>query len=97
MGAGSGGARRGPGRPPGSGSSSRGSGKRIRRSSAQLEETLDRIVSLLKKNKDGLRSEQIQSELGITRKEIPRPITLGLKSKVLKKKGQKRATVYFAA
>lgn len=89
--------RRGPGRPPAASRSSGGGGKRVRRSAEQLETTLTSIVSLLKKHKDGLRSEQIQEELGLSRKEIPRPITLGLQRKELKKKGQKRATVYFAA
>lgn len=90
----SGGARRAPRRP--AAAPARSEGKRVRRSPQQLQETLDQIVALLKKNKDGLRSEQIQKALKLTRKEIPRPIALGLANKLLRKKGEKRSTVYFA-
>src|SRR5262245_36160670 len=70
-----GGTRRGPGRPrlarPGRPArAGGGGGKRIRRSTEQLQTTLSNIVELVKKHKDGLRSEQIQAALGLTRKEI---------------------------
>jgi hypothetical protein len=73
------------------------SGKRVRvrRSSDDLKRILGAIVKLVER-KPGLRSEQIQHELGLAKKDVTRPITLGLASKVLSKKGVKRATAYFA-
>jgi hypothetical protein len=57
---------------------------------------LDQIVALVKKNKDGLRAEQIRAELDLQAKELPRVLKEGLGSKRLRKMGQKRATVYSA-
>jgi hypothetical protein len=100
----SGGARRGPGRPRGSGAGSAPraaratrSGRLVRRSAAQIAKTLDNIVALVKKHKDGLRAEQIRQQLRMEAKEMPRVLSDGLAKKKLKKKGQKRATTYFAA
>jgi hypothetical protein len=56
----------------------------------------DSIVTLVKKHKDGLRAEQIRAELDIAKKEWARPLGLALASKKLAKKGEKRATTYFA-
>jgi hypothetical protein len=56
----------------------------------------DGIVSLVKKHKGGLRAEQIRAELGIAKKEWARPLEDALASKKLTKKGEKRATTYFA-
>jgi hypothetical protein len=100
------GARRGPGRPPKAGALaklvkdagsavSRG-GKRRRRSAADIGETVEAIVKLLKTQRAGLRAEQIRAKLGLARKEIPRPIAAALASRKITKKGQKRATTYFA-
>ncbi|HEY4015776.1 MAG TPA: hypothetical protein VGM06_20690 [Polyangiaceae bacterium] len=50
----------------------------------------------MKKHKEGLRAEQIRSELGLQAKEMPRILKEGLGKKSLKAKGQKRATTYFA-
>jgi hypothetical protein len=72
-------------------------GRLKRRSEQDIAATLDRIVSLLKQHADGLRAEQIRKELNMLAKEMPRPLAQGLESKALRKKGQKRATVYFAA
>jgi len=58
---------------------------------------LDQLVSVLKKNKGGLRAEQIREELGLQAKEMPRVLKEGLSTQKLKSKGQKRATTYFAA
>jgi hypothetical protein len=83
--------KRGPGRPPGS------SGKRLRRRSAKdIGAVSDKIVALVKKHKSGLRSEQIRAQLGIAKKEWMRPLEAALSSKKLTKKGEKRATTYFA-
>src|SRR6266436_4902979 len=60
--------------------------KRVRRTAADLQRTLDAIVKLVAK-KPGLRSEQIQAALRLSKKDVTRPITLGLQAKVLRKKG----------
>lgn len=71
-------------------------GRLKRRSSEDIGKVLDDVVSLVKKNKDGLRAEQIRAELSLQAKELPRVLKEGLSSKRLRKAGQKRATVYSA-
>jgi hypothetical protein len=71
-------------------------GRLPRRSADEISAALDRIVVLVSKNKDGLRAEQIRSELGMQAKELPRVLKEGLNTKKLRSKGQKRATTYFA-
>jgi hypothetical protein len=97
--------RRGAGRPRGtSAPSGNGSPARVarsrrlkRRSPEDIAKALDQVVALLKKNKDGLRAEQIRQQLGMVAKEMPRVLKEGLSTKKLKSKGQKRATTYTAA
>jgi hypothetical protein len=72
------------------------SGRLKRRSSEDIGQVLDQVVALVKKNKDGLRAEQIRTELNLQAKELPRVLKEGLRSKRLRKAGQKRATVYSA-
>jgi hypothetical protein len=72
------------------------SGRLKRRSSEDIGVVLDQVVALVKKNKDGLRAEQIRTELSLQAKELPRVLKEGLRSKRLRKAGQKRATVYSA-
>jgi hypothetical protein len=72
------------------------SGRLKRRSSEDIGQVLDQVVALVKKNKDGLRAEQIRTELDLQAKELPRVLKEGLRSKRLRKAGQKRATVYSA-
>lgn len=74
----------------------RSSGRLVRRSADDIAKALDQVVGLVKKSKDGLRAEQIRAGLGMEAKEMPRILQAGLASKVLKSKGQKRATTYFA-
>jgi hypothetical protein len=71
-------------------------GRLKRRSSEDIGQVLDQVVSLVRKNKDGLRAEQIRMQLGLQAKELPRVLKEGLSSKRLRKSGQKRATVYSA-
>jgi hypothetical protein len=52
------------------------------------------VVTLVAKHKDGMRAEEIRSTLGLQSKELPRVLREGLATKMLSKKGQKRATVY---
>ena len=71
-------------------------GRLKRRSSEDIGQVLDQVVSLVKKNREGLRAEQIRTELNLQAKELPRVLKEGLSSKRLRKSGQKRATVYSA-
>ncbi len=50
----------------------------------------------MKKSKTGLRSEEIKKALGLDVREVPRILKTAVKTKKLKAKGQKRATVYSA-
>jgi hypothetical protein len=68
-----------------------------RRTPDDIAATLQRIVSLLGDKPDGLRAEQIRVELGVEAKELPRPLADGIAARTLRKKGQKRATVYFVS
>jgi hypothetical protein len=72
-------------------------GRLARRSPEQIAKAVERVVALVKKSKDGLRSEQIRAELKLDKRELPRVLGEGLTKKVLKSKGQKRATRYFHA
>ncbi|MGA3124315.1 MAG: hypothetical protein ABSF69_26450 [Polyangiaceae bacterium] len=93
---------RGPRRPNGASATptdGRGatSGRLPRRSDEDIAAALDKVVALVKKNKNGLRAEQIRGELKMQAKEMPRILKEGLSTKNLKAKGQKRATTYTAA
>lgn len=68
-----------------------------RRTPEQVEVDVARIVGLVKKSKEGLRAEVIKEKLGFQVKEMPRLLKEGVKKKLLKRKGQKRATTYSAA
>lgn len=71
-------------------------GRLARRSADQIDEQLASVVALLKKNSKGMRSEAIRAELKLDRREIPRVLAEGLKSKAVRKTGAKRATTYRA-
>ncbi|MBX3210168.1 MAG: hypothetical protein KF764_34370 [Labilithrix sp.] len=71
-------------------------GRLGRRSQEDIEATLKKIVSVLVKHPEGLRSEQIKAALQLDTREMPRPIAEGLSSGILNKSGNKRATVYTA-
>lgn len=84
-------AKRGPGRPRG-----KKSGRLARRSPEQIAQVVESIVGALKKNKTGMRSEQLQKLLSLDKKEISGPLAEALDGKKITKKGQRRATTYFA-
>jgi hypothetical protein len=97
-------ARRGPGRPRGGGDVTgirppkKGtSGRLARRSPAEIARALDAVVILVRKNKQGLRSEEIRKALDLDVREVPRVLKEGLAKKKLKSRGQKRATTYTAS
>lgn len=75
-----------PGRP----------GRLQRRSASDIGHVIDQIVELLSDKPKGLRAEQIRAALGLSSKELPRPIAQALSSKQISKTGQKRATTYYA-
>lgn len=72
------------------------SGRLRRRSPEELQAVLDKIVKALSGKGDGLNSEELQASLGMSKKEIAGVLALGLSNKALRKKGEKRATRYFA-
>ena len=72
-------------------------GRLARRSEDDLKRLADRIVALVLSNKDGVNAERIKSTLKLQRKELPRPLMMALKTKKIRKRGQKRATTYFKA
>ena len=84
-------AKRGPGRPKG-----KKTGRLPRRSPEQIAQVVESIVGALKKNKAGMRSEQLQKLLSLDKKEISGPLNEALEAKKITKKGQRRATTYFA-
>ena len=100
---GGGAVRRGPGRPRGPATTAevkprgRRSARLARRSAEEIAAELEQIVGLVKKSKAGLRAEEIRAALKLQPKEMPRILKEGLATKVLKSRGQKRATTYTAA
>jgi hypothetical protein len=71
------------------------SGRLPRRSAEDIAKTLEIVVSLLGSRKNGLRAEQIRTELNMQAKELPRILKEGLDRKKIRAVGQKRATTYF--
>ncbi|HTB73072.1 MAG TPA: hypothetical protein VK762_07500 [Polyangiaceae bacterium] len=71
-------------------------GRLPRRSAEEIAATLNKIVLLVKTQKNGMRAEEIRSKLGMQAKEMPRILKEGLSKKKLTSKGNKRATTYFA-
>lgn len=67
-----------------------------RRTAEELEQFGKRVYDLLKQRPQGLRIEQINRELGTATSDLMRPIKKMLDEKRLSKKGDRRATVYFA-
>jgi hypothetical protein len=70
-------------------------GRLPRRSAEDIAKTLEVVVSLLGSRKNGLRAEQIRTELNMQAKELPRILKEGLGRKKIRAVGQKRATTYF--
>lgn len=90
----SGGASSAPAAPRAPGKRRRGG--RVRRSAEDIAHVSSRIVALLKTSPKGLRSEELRARLGLRKEDMPRPITESLASGVISKKGERRATRYFA-
>ncbi len=62
----------------------------------EIAAAVNRVIALVKKHKEGLRAEQIRSQLGLQAEAMPRILKEGMGKRSLKSKGQKRATTYFA-
>jgi hypothetical protein len=78
--------------------SRRPSSRRLkRRSQRDIDKALGDIVSLVGNRPRGMRAEQIRVELGMQAKEMPRILGEGIATRRLRKRGQKRATTYYAA
>jgi len=73
------------------------SGRLPRRSLADIDQAMNDIVELLRAHPEGLRAEEIRKSLSLDPRELPRPIQEGLDQKRISKKGEKRATTYFAS
>ena len=70
-------------------------GKGSRRSAEEQDAQLAQVVAFLKKN-ENVGVEQIAKGISVPSRELVLPISKGLKSKQLAKKGERRATVYRA-
>lgn len=72
-------------------------GRLARRTQAQIEATLAKVVAAVRATRGkGLRAEDIRKQLGLDVREVPRVLKEGVRTKKLKAKGRKRATVYRA-
>jgi hypothetical protein len=65
-----------------------------RRSRADIDSALARIVALLQDSPEGIRAEELKVALGLHARELPRPLAEGLASGRLVRTGQRRTTVY---
>ena len=94
---GNGAARRGPGRPRSSGGApaSRNRAAGQKRTPAELEALTGQLLSAIKKA-PGSRIEQLGAAMGVPTKELALPTRKLLADGAVRKKGQKRATAYFA-
>ena len=72
-----------------------GRGRGAKRTAADLEQISSQFVSFVTKH-PGLRIEQINKELGTTTKDLALPIRKLVSDGVIKTKGKKRSTTYFA-
>ncbi|MBV8756283.1 MAG: hypothetical protein JO257_03340 [Deltaproteobacteria bacterium] len=70
-------------------------GRGAKRTSADLEQISSHFVSFVTKH-PGLRIEQINKELGTSTKDLALPIRKLVADGVIKTKGKKRSTTYFA-
>ena len=74
----------------------KGSSTRLpRRSAEEIEAAADKVVSLLRTKKNGMRAEEIRSKLKMDVRELPRVIKAALASKkIAVLSGAKRSTTY---
>ncbi len=73
----------------------RGRGRGAKRTANELDQLADGFVEFVKAH-PGLRIEQINKQLGTSTKDLALPIRKLLADGVIKAKGKKRSTAYFA-
>jgi hypothetical protein len=56
----------------------------------------ERVLSALRAKPEGLRTEQLRAELGVSKPELIPVLKAGIAAKQISKKGEKRLTTYFA-
>ena len=71
-------------------------GGRVRRSPSDIAHVTGLIVAKLREHKAGMRSEQIQTVLKLSKAEIVGPLTAALLAGRIRKTGERRATTYYA-
>ena len=67
------------------------------RSGHDNAKTLELVVLLLRGQKGGLRAEHLRNKLGVLKPEMTRVLKQGRATKKITRRGQRRATTYFAA
>jgi len=67
-----------------------------KRSPEEISKTADQVLAFVTQHPAGASAEAIKGALGVELSTIELPIKKLLASKVIKKKGEKRATKYFA-
>jgi hypothetical protein len=73
-------------------------GRLARRTQAEIEATLAKVLAAVRATHGkGLRAEEIRKALSLDVREVPRVLKEGLRTKRLKAKGNRRATVYRTA
>lgn len=65
----------------------------VKRDPEDIQQLMDKFAGFVKKN-PGLRIEQINGQLGTTTKELMIPVRRLISAKLIRTKGQKRATTY---
>ncbi len=90
------GAKRGP--KPGMAAARRAAagGGRIRRTEAQIQQTMSKVLSFIESNA-GSRSEEIRASLNLTAPQTADSLKRLLSEKSIKSKGQRRGTTYSKA
>ena len=70
-------------------------GRLPRRSDEDIALVVEEIVAVVRKHPEGIRAEELREELGLEKKELPKPMLVALASGAIRKEGEKRATAYF--
>jgi hypothetical protein len=70
-------------------------GRRPRRTDEEIAGVIQQIVAEVNKHPDGVPAETIRSTLNIEKAEFTKPLMEALEQGVIRKEGEKRATVYF--
>lgn len=77
-------------------SKQRAAGKRGKRSPEELEKLKKTVLGVIKRHKEGIRTEDLCEKLDTNTTSLALPIKQLLQDKKIRKKGSTRATQYFA-